>query len=93
MHISILPWGAERYNWINAQAAAGTPQADFYVVSAEWLPILSMVELPTKQPNLIVMGRETFQRQVGTYKQKLYIATTGISDTDIYVIDGLYYME
>ncbi|HKM29613.1 MAG TPA: Ig-like domain-containing protein, partial [Bacilli bacterium] len=32
------PWGAARYDWINAQAAAGTPQADFYVVSAEWLP-------------------------------------------------------
>ncbi|MFA5765606.1 MAG: Ig-like domain-containing protein [Bacilli bacterium] len=89
------PWGAERYNWINAQAAAGTPQADFYVVSAEWLPIFvngGAAHETTEFFDRYGRGQiETFQRQVGTYKQKLYIATTGISDTDIYVIDGLYY--
>jgi uncharacterized protein YjdB len=89
------PWGAERYNWINAQAAAGTPQADFYVVSAEWLPTFvngNAAHDTTEFFDRYGRGQiEAFQRQVGTYKQKLYIATTGISDTKIYVIDGLFY--
>ena len=89
------PWGADRYNWINAQAAAGTPQADFYVVAAEWLPTFyggKSCHDVTEVFDRYGRGQiETFQRQVGTYKKSLYIATTGLSATRTYVIDGLFY--
>lgn len=89
------PWGNLRRDWINNMAAAGTPQADIYMVAPQWLTTLvngkSIRDLSSDFGKYGNGQIETYQRQMGTYKKGLYVVTTGINETKTNVIYGLFY--
>ncbi|MDD3122905.1 MAG: Ig-like domain-containing protein [Candidatus Izemoplasmatales bacterium] len=89
------PWGADRINWINAQAEAGTAQSDFYIISSNWLYQFAQAGSThdaTEYYNK--WGKNAMQiseKASATYKKRLYALSTGIDETRNYVDIGLFY--
>lgn len=91
----LAPWGTERINWLRDNASDNKSECDVAVINSNWIPELA------KSNTIIDVSRyynifgkkqmDSFLKDAGTYKGKLYTATTGISTTDNFVDLGLYY--
>ena len=89
------PWGQDRINWINAQAEAGTAQADFYIISSTWLYQFAQAGSAHDATDYYAKwGKNAMQiseKASATYKKRLYALSTGIDETRNYVDIGLFY--
>lgn len=89
------PWGPSRVSWINSQAEGGKALADFYIVTSTWFP--DFYAANAMQPTTTFFAKfgknqiEPATRQAGTYKDDMYIVSTGISRTSIYQYYGIFY--
>ena len=89
------PWGPSRVSWINSQAEGGKALADFYIVTSTWFP--DFYAANAMQPTTTFFAKfgknqiEPATRQAGTYKDEMYIVSTGISRTSIYQYYGIFY--
>ncbi len=92
---STAPWGPQRVNWINDNAMANTSQLDFAVVSPAWLYQFVQANSVTDTTDFFKKyGKkqiESAQRDAGSYQNKLYIVSTGLSQTKTYPYKGLFY--
>ena len=89
------PWGPLRITWINDNAMANTSKLDFGVVSAAWLYQFvqnnSVVDTTSFFKKYGMKQIEAAQRDAGSYQSKLYIVSTGLSQTKTYPYKGLFY--
>lgn len=89
------PWGPQRVTWINDNAMANTSKLDFGVVSAAWLyqfvQANSVIDTSTYFKKYGMKQIEAAQRDAGSYQGKLYIVSTGLSQTKTYPYKGLFY--
>ena len=89
------PWGPQRISWINDNAMANTSKLDFGIVSAAWLyqfvQANSVVDTTTFFKKYGKKQIEASQRDAGSYQNKLYIVSTGLSETRTYPYKGLFY--
>ena len=91
------PWGTARINYIIDNAANGASTADLSVISSNWLyqfandttnAAADVTDYYNKYGN---QQMDASLREAGSYKGKIYTASTGISKTATYVDLGLYY--
>ena len=91
------PWGDQRIKYIIDNAANGQSTADLCVISSNWLyqfagadtnAAVDVTDYYTKYGN---QQMEQALKEAGSYKNKVYVASTGISKTATYVDFGLYY--
>jgi len=89
------PWGTDRINWINNQAQAGTAQADFYIISSNWLFEFAQAGSAHDVTDYYAKwGKNAMQiseKASATYKKRLYALSTGIDEGKNYVDIGLFY--
>lgn len=89
------PWGAKRISWIIDNATNGTSQCDLGIVPTNWIPQFGAANAAVDVSELYDkygLGQmEPALKTAGTYKGKLFIASTGISQTSTYVNLGLFY--
>ena len=88
-------WGTPRINWIKNTTASNLAECDLGIVPTNWIHEFakagSAVDV-TRYYN--VYGKkqmEPAQKEGGSYHNKIYIASTGISKTQVNVGLGLYY--
>lgn len=91
------PWGEPRINWLITNANQGTSQCDLGTVSTNW-----MYRFAEENGNAAVDVTEYYMKygenqmsvilkESGSYHQKIYVASTGVSPVAINVDFGLYY--
>lgn len=89
------PWGPQRVDFINDNAMNNTSQCDFAVTAAAWLYQFVQAESAvdcTKFFNKYGKGQiEASLKDAGQYKNKLYVMSTGLSETKVYPYKGLFY--
>ena len=89
------PWGASRYQWINAQAEIGDAKADFYVISSAWLSKIAGANSAHDAKSYYAKyGKNQMSlslKQSATYKGGLYALSTGPDETTNFANYGLYY--
>ena len=89
------PWGPSRVSWINSQAENGKALADFYIVTSTWFPDFyagnAMQATTTYFAKFGKNQIEPATRQAGSYKDDMYIVSTGISRSTIYQYYGIFY--
>ena len=89
------PWGPLRVSWINDNAMTNNSKLDFGVVSAAWLYQFvqsnSVVDTTTFFKKYGMKQIESAQRDAGSYQGKMYIVSTGLSQTKTYPYKGLFY--
>ena len=89
------PWGQARINWIIDNATNGTSQCDLGVVSTNWIYQFAnanaAVDVSEMYGKYGLSQMEPALKAAGSYKGKLYVASTGISSTATFVDLGLYY--
>ena len=89
------PWGNQRIKWITDNATNGTSLLDFGVVSAAWLYQFVQANAAVDTSDFFkVYGKkqiEAAQKDAGTYMNKLYIVSTGLSQTITYPYNGMFY--
>ena len=89
------PWGSQRVKWITDNASAGTSLLDFGVISAAWLYQFVQANAAVDTSDFFKLyGKkqiEAAQKDAGTYKNKMYIVSTGLSQTTTYPYKGLFY--
>lgn len=89
------PWGAARINWIIDNATTGTSQCDLGIVSTNWIYQFAQanaaVDVSEYYGKYGMSQMEPALKSAGSYKGKLYVASTGISTTSTFVDLGLYY--
>ncbi len=89
------PWGQTRINWIINNATNGTSQTDLAVVSSNWIPDFAAGNAAVDVSDMFgkygLSQMDPTLKAAGSYKGKLYIASTGISQTQTYADLGLYY--
>lgn len=92
---STAPWGPQRINWINDNAMTNNSLLDFGVVSAAWLykfvQANSVVDTTDFFKKYGKKQIEAAQREAGSYQGKMYIVSTGISQTKTFPYKGLFY--
>lgn len=92
---SIAPMGSNRVNWIIDNAINGTSQFDLGVVSTTYIPQFvdanACVDVSEIYGKYGMGQMEPSLKTAGSYKGKLYVASTGISQAKTYVDLGLYY--
>jgi len=89
------PWGDVRVKWIIDNATNGTSQCDLGTISSNWLYRFAnanaAVDVSEYYGKYGGSQMEQAVKECGSFKQKLYVASTGISPTAINVDFGLYY--
>ena len=89
------PWGPSRVSWINSQAENGKALADFYIVTSTWFPqFYAANAMQATTTYFSKFGKNQIEpatRQAGTYKDDMYIVSTGISRSTIYQYYGIFY--
>ena len=89
------PWGDVRVKWIIDNATNGTSQCDLGTISSNWLYRFANasagVDVSEYYGKYGESQMEQALKECGSFKQKLYVASTGISPTATYVDFGLYY--
>ncbi len=89
------PWGPQRRSWIINNAVTNSSSCDFAVVSAAWLPQFVQSSACVDCTKFFKdYGKNQITsslKEAGTYKNKFYIMSTGINDSENYVYKGLYY--
>ena len=91
------PWGEPRINWLITNANQGTSQCDLGTVSTNW-----MYRFAEENGNAAVDVTEYYMKygenqmsvilkESGSYHQKIYVASTGVSPVAVNVDFGLYY--
>lgn len=89
------PWGNQRKNYINDAVANGAATADLYTINSAWLAGFveadSAYDITEYYEKYGKSQMENAQREAGTIKDKIYIASTGINETANNVSLGLYY--
>lgn len=89
------PWGNPRINWIKDNAATNQSQCDLGIVSSNWIPDFaktsSAVDVTDFYNQYGKKQMDAALKQSGTSRNKLYIASTGLSVTAVNVDIGLYY--
>ena len=89
------PWGTARINWIIDNATAGTSQCDLGIVSSNWIYRFAQanagVDVSEYYNKYGLSQMDDATKSAGSYNNKLYIASTGLSPTATYVGLGLYY--
>ena len=89
------PWGTSRINWIKDNASTNTSQCDLGVVSSNWIhefaKTSSGVDVTSFYKTYAKKQMDPALKQAGTFHNKLYVATTGLTTTAVNVDLGLYY--
>lgn len=89
------PWGQKRIDWIIENATNGTSECDLGIIPTNWIPQFGAGNAAVDVKELYDrygMGQmEPALKTAGTYKGKLFVASTGISQTTTYVSLGLFY--
>ncbi len=89
------PWGPSRVSWINSQAENGKALADFYIVTSTWFPqFYAANAMQATTTYFAKFGKNQIEpavRQSASYKNDLYIVSTGINQTTIYPYYGIFY--
>ncbi|MBQ6817599.1 MAG: Ig-like domain-containing protein [Bacilli bacterium] len=92
---AVAPWGPQRIKWIQDNAASGTSQCDLAVISSNWIHEFatssSAVDVSDYYKQYGLKQMEPSVKQAGTFQNKLYVASTGISPISTYIDLGLYY--
>ena len=89
------PWGTPRINWIKDNASTNTSQCDLGVINSNWIHEFaktnSAVDVTSFYKTYAQKQMDPALKQAGTFHNKLYVATTGLSTTAVNVTFGLYY--
>jgi len=89
------PWGTARINWIINNATNGTSQCDLGIVSTNWIYQFAnanaAVDVTEMYGKYGLSQMEPALKAAGSYRGKLYVASTGITSTATFVDLGLYY--
>ncbi|HKM29889.1 MAG TPA: Ig-like domain-containing protein [Bacilli bacterium] len=89
------PWGPDRINWINNQAQAGSAQADYYIVSSNWLFQFAQAgsahDVTTYYSKWGKNAMQISEKASATYKKNIYALSTGMDEGKNYVDIGLFY--
>ena len=92
---STAPWGGQRINWIKDNASANTSQCDLAVVSSNWIYDFAQSSACVDVTDLYnKYGKKQMEpslKVAGSYKNKIYVASHGISPTSTYIDLGLFY--
>lgn len=91
----VAPWGEQRLKWLQDNAKDNKSACDLAVINSRDIPELaksnSIIDVTNYYNGYGRKQIDNALKEVGTYKGKLYVATTGISTTENYVDLGLYY--
>ena len=89
------PWGNPRINWIKEHASTNTSECDLGIVSSNWIhefaKTSSGVDVTSFYNTYGKKQMDPALKQAGTFKNKLYVASTGLTTTAVNVDLGLYY--
>lgn len=91
----VAPWGQQRINWIIENATNGTSACDLGIISSNWIPQFAAgnaaVDVTDMYNKYGLSQMEPAAKTAGSFKGKLYVASTGISSTETFVDLGLFY--
>lgn len=89
------PWGTPRINWIKDKASTNQSECDLGIVSSNWIHQFakssSAVDVTSFYNEMGKKQMDPALKQAGTYHNKLYVASTGLTTTGVNVSLGLYY--
>ena len=91
------PWGEPRINWIITNANQGTSQCDLGTISTNWIYRFAQengnaaVDVSDYYYKYGESQMSVILKESGSFHQKIYVASTGISPVSINVDFGLYY--
>ena len=89
------PWGTPRINWIKDKASTNKSECDLGIVSSNWIhefaKTSSGVDVTAYYNTYGKKQMDPALKQAGTYHNKLYVASTGLTTTGVNVGLGLYY--
>ena len=88
-------WNSQRFYWLVYNAANNISECDLAIVSSSWIPDCAQASAAVNvKPYYDQYGlkqMESHLKDAGTYNDKLYIASTGVSPSATHVDLGLYY--
>ena len=89
------PWGNTRVNWIKDHASTNTSECDLGIVSSNWIHQFaksnSAIDVTAYYNEMGKKQMDPAVKQAGTFHNKLYVASTGLTTTGVNVGLGLYY--
>lgn len=91
------PWGDKRVQWLITNATNGTSQCDLGTISTNWLYRFAEengnagVDVTDYYIKYGESQMSTILKEAGSFHQKIYVASTGISPVSVNVDFGLYY--
>lgn len=89
------PWGTPRINWIKDKASTNQSECDLGIVSSNWIHQFaksnSAVDVTSFYNEMGKKQMDPALKQAGTFHNKLYVASTGITTTAVNVSLGLFY--
>ena len=89
------PWGNTRINWIKEKASTRQSQCDLGIVSSNWIHEFakseSAIDVTSYYNTYGKKQMDPAAKAAGSYHNKIYIASTGLTVTGVNVDLGLYY--